>query len=538
MIRVMIVDDEPIYRLALRELIRWEDYGCEIAAEASNGQDALRMIASHRIDLAIVDIQMPVMSGLEFLKRLRATPEDRDTAVIVLSAYSQFEYVREAFMHGVYDYVIKEDLNAEHVGEIIGKTAGKIGEAHHLRERRQIESLAREERRKETALLALVRPDAAPDREASSPDPEWLVAAGSRQPYLCCLLIDRDSAAEGGEVDGTRGRMIAHSIRQTSADYRINPTIARIASREYALLLPASDRATELQAREAVAELAGRMISQIRDYLNLEATIGLLRPGAGLSTWPERYSEARRLAETRFYLGSGRAYFEEDVGSYSRSLPTPVWDVAEILRSLEAGRDDWAEPLEAGMDKLACACGVPVETTAQAYRALLWEIGSLLHSRGLEWPDLGEPQSPLERVGQFEHSGPLNVWLSSLIRAVHDAIDPRKRIFESSPPLAEKVKMWIDRHYPEPISLASASEAVGISESYLSKIFAKETGETFVEYVMKTRVEKAILFMGSGMKIYEIAEKVGYPNQGHFSKIFKKVTGKTPLEYRERLFSK
>jgi len=537
MLRVMIVDDEPIYRLALRELIRWEDYGCEIAAEASNGLDALRMVSSRRIDLAIVDVQMPIMSGLEFLKKLRSSPEGQDTAVIVLSAYSQFEYVREAFMHGVHDYMIKEDLNAEHVGEIIDKTVGKIGEANHLRERRQLESLALEEARREEALLALVRPDAAPGAEAS-PAPEWLASADSGMPFLCCLLVDRDASGEAGEMDKTRSRMIAHSIRQASANYRIEPTIARIASREYALLLPVPGRLGELQAREAVAELAGRIISQIRDYLNLEATLGLLRAGASAASWQERYGEARHLARTRFYLGSGRPYFEEDVSAYTRQLAAPIWDVPEILRCLEAGRTDWTGPLEEGMNKLAGSCGVPVETAAQEYRSLLWEIGSLLHSRGLSWAELGEPQSPLERVGHFEHSRALNVWLGSLVRAVHDAIDPKKRILETSPPLVDKVKKWIDRHYQEPISLASASEAAGISESYLSKIFAKETGETFVEYVMKTRVEKAILFMGSGMKIYEIAEKVGYPNQGHFSKIFKKVTGKTPLEYREQLFSK
>jgi two-component system response regulator YesN len=76
------------------------------------------------------------------------------------------------------------------------------------------------------------------------------------------------------------------------------------------------------------------------------------------------------------------------------------------------------------------------------------------------------------------------------------------------------------------------SQWVGVSESYLSKLFVKETGENFLEYVTRIRIEKAVMMMNSGMKLYEIGEKVGYPNQAHFSRIFKKVTGKTPMEYR------
>jgi len=536
MIRVMIVDDEPIYRLALRELIRWEEHGCEIIAEASNGLDALRRVASDGIDLVIVDIQMPILSGLDFLKRLRETPDGQRTAVIVLSAYSQFEYVRQAFMYGVHDYMIKEDLNSEHVGEIIGRTAAKIGEANDIRERQQIESMAREERRKEETLLSLLDSDAEPG-EAVEPPPEWLASVSSRQSYLCCLLIDSDSG-DSSQMDSKRSRMVAHAVRQASGDYRLEATIARIDQREYALLLLFPSQLGELQTRKVASELAGGIISRIRDYLNLESTLGFSRPGGHPSDWPNGYRRARRLAEARFYLGSGRSYFEEDVAPYPRSMKGPAWDVPEIVRKLETGHPDWVRALEEGMNSLAGTCGAPVETTLQAYRSLVWEIGSLLYSKGLNWEELGERESPLERIGSFEHIRALNGWISSLLRAVCDAIDPKKRILEASPPLVGKVKMWIERHYQEPISLSSASQAAGISESYLSKIFAKETGVTFIEYVMRTRVEKAILFMGSGMKIYEIAEKVGYPNQGHFSKIFKKVTGKTPLEYREEMFSK
>ncbi|WP_182300448.1 response regulator transcription factor [Cohnella cholangitidis] len=537
MLRVLIVDDEPIYRLALRELIRWDEYGCEIAGEASNGKDALRMIAPHRIDLVIADIQMPILSGIEFLKQLRETEEGRKTAVIVLSAYSQYDYVRQAFVYGAHDYIIKEDLNAEHVGEVIQKTVRKIGEANDLQEQKQLESLARVEQIREETFRSLILSEQTLTEEEDAGS-EWLLSSAGSRHIVSCLLIDRQSHQGDKDLDKHRSRLIAHSIRQVADVYRVDSVISQIGKREYALLFRIPGQIGELQAREIVSEMANKIIHHIRDYMNLETTLGISRICGHYSSWGEQHKLAKQWAEARFYLGSGRAYFEEDITVYPSTLPNPVWNAPQLLRHLETGNPEWRKLLDEGMAVLANACGVPVEQTLHVYQALLWEISSLLYSKGLNWVSIGEQESPVERLAHYEQASQLNISFRSLIQSVFDNVDPKKRILENSPPLVDKVKKWIDRHYQEPISLLSASEAVGISESYLSKIFAKETGETFVEYVTRTRVEQAILFMSSGMKIYEIAEKVGYPNQGHFSKIFKKVTGKTPLEYREEKLSK
>ncbi|MFC5469845.1 response regulator [Cohnella suwonensis] len=538
MMRVLIVDDEPIYRLALRELIRWEDYGCEIVGEASNGQDALRLITPMRIDLVLVDIQMPILSGLAFLQKLRESEEGSQTGVIVLSAYSQYEYVRQAFVYGVYDYIIKEDLNAAHVGEVILKAVQRLREVIDEQEQKERDSLSRTEKIREQAFRSLVHFQETADAEGSEAS-NWLLSTLGSRHVVCCLIIDRSSAPTDHESEKQRSRFIVHTIRQVADGYKINAIVTCIAREEYAVLFLLPGLMGELQAREVISEMLNKTISHLRVYMNLWATWGVSRICTQFAYWGESFRQSKLWAETRFYLGSGRAYFEEDVTSYTGRIKEPVWNVPELLHDLESGNAGWRNKLDKGLDDLAEAYGVPVEKTLHAYRALLWEISSLLYSKGLAWENItGEPESPLERLGQFEQANPLNVWFRSLIQTVFDSIDPKKRIMENSPPLVDKVKKWIDRHFHEPISLTNASESVGISESYLSRLFAKETGETFIEYVTRKRVETAIQMMGSGMKIYEIAEKVGYPNQGHFSKIFKKVTGKTPLEYREEMLSK
>ena len=96
-------------------------------------------------------------------------------------------------------------------------------------------------------------------------------------------------------------------------------------------------------------------------------------------------------------------------------------------------------------------------------------------------------------------------------------------------------KEYVDRHLPEDVSLAKVAEAVAISPGYLSRIFLKEMGESFSDYVIRNKTEYSKkLLRETNLKVYEIAEKLGYNNPHYFSKWFKERVGMTPLEYRNQ----
>jgi len=101
-----------------------------------------------------------------------------------------------------------------------------------------------------------------------------------------------------------------------------------------------------------------------------------------------------------------------------------------------------------------------------------------------------------------------------------------------------KLIEYIEEHYKEDITLQTAAEHVHMNHIYLSRLFKKETGETFLDYLTKFRLKKAsVLLMKNEYKIYEIALEVGITDSGYFSQVFRKYYGMTPSEYRNRLFS-
>ena len=101
--------------------------------------------------------------------------------------------------------------------------------------------------------------------------------------------------------------------------------------------------------------------------------------------------------------------------------------------------------------------------------------------------------------------------------------------------IIKKVKKYVLDNYEQSITLKDVEEKFFINKSYFSWLFSKVVGQTFTEYIAGVRIEAAknLLREEHSIKVYEVAERVGYNDYRNFSKSFKKVVGVTPLKYRE-----
>ena len=102
--------------------------------------------------------------------------------------------------------------------------------------------------------------------------------------------------------------------------------------------------------------------------------------------------------------------------------------------------------------------------------------------------------------------------------------------------MIRKVKLYIDRNYKDQdLSLQKLADDLEVNCSYLSTLFKQELGISFTDYIIKFRITEAIGLMNdTKIKIYEIAEQVGYSSQHYFCNAFKKVFGISPTEYRQK----
>jgi len=122
MIRAVLADDHPIVRQGLRTLLEGED-GCDIVGEASDGLTAIDLIVELRPDVAVLDVQLPDLNGLEVARRVR----DRapDTRVVMLSMFADESYVVGALRDGAFGYVLKEAATTDLIAAVHAAMAGR-----------------------------------------------------------------------------------------------------------------------------------------------------------------------------------------------------------------------------------------------------------------------------------------------------------------------------------------------------------------------------------------------------------------------------
>lgn len=129
----MIVDDMEIIRKEIKKYSIWgEETGFIVVSEAKDGQDALNKLRNKKVDLVITDIKMPVVDGVELLKRI--IHEKLSSCVVFLSEYGEFEYARQGIVYGAFDYIVKP-IDEEKLKDLLQKAAQYINEKNYEKEK-------------------------------------------------------------------------------------------------------------------------------------------------------------------------------------------------------------------------------------------------------------------------------------------------------------------------------------------------------------------------------------------------------------------
>jgi len=151
-----------------------------------------------------------------------------------------------------------------------------------------------------------------------------------------------------------------------------------------------------------------------------------------------------------------------------------------------------------------------------------------VHSFLLKFDIIGSEYKPV--INEYNHDKVIQKLQEYCITQLKDVYS------QNTNQLIETVKEWIDQHIDENLSLTEAASLVHLNSTYFSEYFKKYTGETFSQYVIRCKMERAkVLLSDHSLRVYDVAVNVGYSDQRHFSKVFHNKIGMTPSEYRNKL---
>lgn len=298
---VLVVDDEPFVRLSIASLRDWEREGFSFRFEAGNGREALEALDAHpEIDIVLLDISMPVMDGIEFLRRMAAgegVHPGGAPAVLILSAYDEFHLVRTAFTLGAADYVLKTEMDGESLLALLRKTALGIEESRErssaIVERKQVEVL-----RRQVLRDLLVQPIGPESRDAIA----GLGISLAPPVFVCAFWIRdfEDVARRYEEEELSRfDSMVERSLAQILAK-RGSGEVVPVRPGHVAVLFSGGEEQARLFCADAK--------DGIERYLSVRASCSIGEARGGLEDAPGAYKSAvaSRGVESRIIVAAKR----------------------------------------------------------------------------------------------------------------------------------------------------------------------------------------------------------------------------------------
>ena len=509
--KVLVVDDEPFIREMVRSFLACAGADFPLAGESINGSAALEFMSRNPVDIVIADIRMPVMDGIALIREagIRGYP----ARFIVLSAYSDFPLVKEAFKLGAGDYLLKSEMTREELLASLRRMSADRG--------RRARALARMlEGGGDAPVVA--SPGVAATGVASGEVFRSLEAGKEEYRVMFVRHFGAPGKGEAGSRSGSGGgtNPLPGWIQRSFEELGGEETIFTEWGDTGAVILPTGCREEELFA--SISERAAEKGFQLAG--------GISPPSRDPSELRQLFLLAGRLCSLYFYHGRGRLLSNLPAVSGKGPAAPDLSARPEELRRLVALCN--ADRLSERIHHFTVRISWPSIDGIAAIRSLFGSYHDILASALAEDPD--EISSRLkELLGDFDsrirESGTLddyNEWISAALEAYCRALGSRSR-------LVRKVLEIVGSEYAKDLYLSQIARRLEVSESWLSRMFSREMNCCFTVHLTKVRMENALrLLRTTELRIYEIAEKTGYPNVEHFSRTFKKILGRSPKEFR------
>ena len=482
---LLIVDDEEIEREGMAQFIPWDTYEMKVVGTARNGAEGLEKIAKYKPDLAIVDIKMPVMNGIEMIRK--AKEQYPDMTFVVLSGYGDYEFTSQAMELGVRHYILKPCDEGKMI-PVLNKAIAELDEAraqnaHSAKlenEARLLKPYAREQLFRDLLLGKT---------QASSGARQLLSGLGGEQRTVLLL----DFRLKCG-FDSLERYVVGNMLGDLLPDGTLLMTTG--INRDVLVL-------TDAMAEPSVETAVQVLKKEFKRFETLPMLSSASRTGtlAELSVLFQQVQELLQLNPDENETALLRP-------SQNAALPETVNEIFDIRALRQAGN------YEESLRELALAFArMEAKNYRPRQRQQLCELA---------WKLLFEDKAAPEDA--------LPAWADALT-AAWSLPQPDARSREIFLAIYENLSD------PEFSMQTIAQQRLFMSEDHLRRIFSQMTGERFSAYLEHARITQAqrLLEFQPDMKISRLAELVGYPLDGqYFSKVFRKICGVTPTEYRNK----
>lgn len=494
MLKLLLIDDEKTVLNGICYMLKkyYSDFVVvDAVQDASKGLDVLKE-KSGDINLVITDVCMPQMNGIKFVELVKEQFPDIQT--IVLSAYSDYAYVREALQLGAFDYLLKPCSPKDFVAAL-DKVKTLLSEGEVSVKKEKIARILEKNILSETDLSDLIAPDTTAqmiliktdentNRKETTAD---VFASWIREKKLCKTSINLS-------IKGHRVFLLDRPVTITDLNRLLNKW----------------DNTTDFWASKEFAYNPGNLQQCYKICLRMldMAEFNNYRSVIDEALWATCQKERTPFEERNYFLNEDFKRF------FLTGDPSPVFHGIDtkIQRTLSENR-------------LIDPTGVKKDLLTD-----LLSIEDMLEQRQINMEDVvGRKVDFFYELNRLRDKKALINWFRNLCEAIirHDDCS------EKTPVYIRDAMEYIERHYMKNLELKEIANHVFLNEWYFSTQFKKHMGVSFSEYLNQVRIKHAkILLAHKDMKISHVAKLVGFQDQAYFSLVFKRFVDISPKRYQ------
>lgn len=528
--KIIIVDDESIIREGLSNFIDWKSIGFEVVGLFEDGKDAIAYIDDQLVDVVVTDIKMSFVSGLELARYIHENKPG--IKVVLLSGYREFELAQEAIKYSVESYLLKIAQPAE-IMDVFRKLKRKLDNEQSEKER------VKDDLEKYNEILPLLKEQFLwylfigiihDKNEIMSHARIFQMNEEIFERHHCCY-VNIDLLGFGNYQEKTwkyEKEKLFNAIRNCIYTLEENNNVFLIcrvkSSLQVLIFSPYTMEKDKGSSHSIFHQYIDRMIKELKDIFDLTAVL-------------ESYKEYNNIYE----ISDRNTIPEASVYESSNN----------IMNMIE--RKDFQKIQQQGKVFLSCINTGDLKAAQNIFDNFFNEL-NLMDMQVIQnfiFDLFGMMSNEMKNTGidifvatggkfnykdilLFTDKDDLKAWGISILKEIENYYKNNGKTSEGY--LISKAKEYIKENYGKDISLEDVADHIFLSHAYLSRLFKEQTGENFIDYMVKVRIEKAIeLLKDPRYKAYEVSSMVGYKSIRYFTKIFKSYTSYTPSQFRSNV---
>lgn len=543
MIPVMIVDDEKLLRSLIIRSINWRDLDLEVVCEAADGEEALDAIEKHAPAIAIVDINMPFMNGLELTRII--SERYPDMQVIILTGYSEFEYARDALRAKASNYITKPIDEAELTSALAtaAETVLRLQESTRQMSRLQTE-LFRGQIASQDKFLRQLFYGHLQEKEIqlTAALAGWGCDFSTHDLLVAIISLDQ---AESPQLDGKDAVNLQYAVANLAQEIfcESHPCAVLLeADLTIAFLIGIDRRPGDKSGSFAGLDMDGirndcqRILKLSDKYVGVQPVIALGSIRERLQDVSRSFRDAVQVLRDRFYQPdpSQAVILEwQPVQRDTEGVAWPIADFITIMTSLRLGDGAACSDSVSRVFEQARESRLPEDVV----RSMAMNLLSILFAHAAEREAMQIERNFDDMVSRIRLAGSLDE-LCRLMLTVYQDILAQLNVQSAAAglhPMVRKALAEIEQHYDNPgLTLDLIARSIFVNPSYLSSLFHNDMGKTMIDYLIEYRMSQAyrLLVAEKGRDIADIAASVGYRDVYYFSRCFRKHFGVAPTHFR------